>query len=99
MILQFTIAEKALKAFLAFKIHPIEKTHDIEFLVELCIEYDTGFNQLIEDAEKLNPYSILYRYPNFVIEPEVSQVQEAIITSEKILNFVERKIKSNPTQS
>jgi HEPN domain-containing protein len=87
-------AEKGLKAYLAFKEQPIEKTHDIEFLVELCSEYDPEFKNLIEEAEKINPYSILYRYPNIVLEPEVQQVHEAIEIAEKMLKFVEKKIEA-----
>jgi HEPN domain-containing protein len=85
-------AEKGLKAFLAFMNHPLEKTHDIDFLVELCCEYDSDFKDLIDIAEKLNPYSILYRYPNVELEPELDQVYEAIDIAELILNFVENKI-------
>ena len=87
-------AEKGLKAYLAFKKQPIEKTHDIEFLLELCIEHDPDFKNLIEEAEKINPYSILYRYPHVVLEPEEQQVHEAIVIAEKLLNFVEKKIEA-----
>jgi len=31
-------AEKSLKAFLAYNEYHVEKTHDIEFLVKLCIK-------------------------------------------------------------
>jgi HEPN domain-containing protein len=84
--------EKALKAYLAFREHPIEKTHDIEFLIEVCSGYDPEFNSLIEDAEKLNPYSTLFRYPGLMLEPEIEDVHEAIDVAEKILGFVEKKI-------
>ena len=86
-------AEKALKAYLAFKKHPVEKTHDVEYLIELCSEYNPEFENLIEDAEKLNPYSTLYRYPGILLEPEEEDVREAIQVAEKILKFVEKKIK------
>ncbi len=42
-------AEKGLKAYLAFKKQPIEKTHDIGLLVELCSEYDLEFKNFIEE--------------------------------------------------
>ncbi len=85
-------AEKALKAFLAFKKHSIEKTHDVVFLVELCSEYDPEFAKLTEEVEKLNPYSTLFRYPDVVLEPELEDVNDAIQIAEKILKFVEEKI-------
>jgi HEPN domain-containing protein len=81
-----------LKGYLTFKEQSLEKTHDVEYLIELCTEYDNEFDNLIEDAEKLNPYSTLYRYPSVVLEPEEEDVHEAIQIAEKILNFVEKKI-------
>jgi HEPN domain-containing protein len=85
-------AEKALKAYLAFKQHPVEKTHDVEYLIELCSEYDPEFANLIEESEKLNPYSTLFRYPGPMLEPEKKDVYEAIEIAEKILNVVKEKI-------
>jgi HEPN domain-containing protein len=85
-------AEKALKAYLAFKKHPVEKTHDVEYVIELCSDYNPEFENLIEDAEKLNPYSTLYRYPGVLLEPEEEDVREAIQVAEKILKFVEKEI-------
>jgi HEPN domain-containing protein len=91
-------AEKALKGYLTLKEQPLEKTHDVEYLIELCTEYDNEFDNLIEDAEKLNPYSTLYRYPSVIIEPEEEDVHEAIQISEKILNFVEKKIEMSSNE-
>ena len=85
-------AEKALKAYLAYKQHPIEKTHDVEYLIELCSEYDPEFGNLVDESEKLNPYSTLFRYPSPVLEPEKEDVYEAMEIAEKILNFVKEKI-------
>ena len=85
-------AEKALKAYLAYKQHPIEKTHDVEYLIELCSEYDPEFGNLIEESEKLNPYSTLFRYPGPMLEPEKEDVYEAIKIAEKILTSVTEKI-------
>jgi HEPN domain-containing protein len=85
-------AEKALKAYLAYKQHPIEKTHDVEYLIELCSEYDPEFGNLIEESETLNPYSTFFRYPGPVLEPEKDDVYEAIKIAERILTSVTEKI-------
>jgi HEPN domain-containing protein len=85
--------EKALKGFLAFKNHRIEKTHDIDYLINVCSEYDSEFNTILEDAGVLNPYNILYRYPDIILEPELVDVLEAIKIAETIFNFVNSKIK------
>ena len=85
-------AEKALKAYLAYKQHPIEKTHDVEYLIELCSEYDPEFGNLIEESETLNPYSTFFRYLGPVLEPEKDDVYEAIKIAERILTSVTEKI-------
>jgi HEPN domain-containing protein len=91
-------AEKALKGYLTFKEQPLEKTHDVEYLIELCTDCDIEFDSLIEDAEKLNPYSTLYRYPGIILEPEEEDVHEAIKIAEKILKFVEKKIEMSENE-
>ena len=42
-------AEKALKGYLAFRDHRLERTHDVERLVALSSGYERGFDAL-EDA-------------------------------------------------
>lgn len=86
-------AEKALKAFLAYKGHAIERTHDVVYLIELCADYHPEFTKFEEDAERLNPYSTLFRYPDIVLEPDKQDVTEAIKIAKGILEFVEEKIK------
>jgi HEPN domain-containing protein len=85
-------AEKALKAYLSFKQQPIQKTHDIEFLIELCSGIDNNFNQLLDDAEELTPYNTIFRYSDLILEPEKDDVTEAIKKAENILIFVKQKI-------
>ncbi len=87
-------AEKALKGYLSSQEHPLEKTHDLQYLIELCIEYDPEFEIFIDDAGKLNPYSTIFRYPGITVEPEENDVHEAIKIAEKILDFVGKKIEN-----
>jgi HEPN domain-containing protein len=87
-------AEKALKAFLAFHSQPVKKTHDLDELVDLCVEIDPAFGELYDPVEELNPYSVVFRYPAEVMEPEKDEVAEAIRLSEKVLQFIETKIKN-----
>src|SRR3989304_1571306 len=87
-------AEKALKAFLAYKKQPIKKTHDLEFLVKLCDVLDKEFmEKLFDPARILDPYGSEFKYPgdddSFV--PDIHEAQEAIQFSEKILAFVINK--------
>lgn len=85
-------AEKALKAYLSFKQQPIVKIHDLGELVEICMKYNERFAELIDDADSLTPYNILYRYPPSFGFPEEEEVKIAIEKAEKILNFIKEEI-------
>ncbi len=87
-------AEKALKAYLSFKQEPLQKTHDLEFLVEMCCKIDNDFKQFLDDAEVLTPYNAIFRYPGIVLEPDKNDVTEAIEKAERIYMFVEKLINS-----
>jgi HEPN domain-containing protein len=63
-------AEKAVKGFLAFHDHPIERTHDIEVLVTLAMRYDAEFSTQLGAAALLTPYATEFRYPGNVLEPD-----------------------------
>lgn len=83
-------AEKAVKAFLVHHGKPYEKTHDIEVLVDLAGEVNSGFSQLADAADALTPYATRFRYPNatFAIEPQPSEYDEALKYAQTIYDFV-----------
>jgi HEPN domain-containing protein len=56
-------AEKYLKAFLVSKDVKFPKTHDLLELHRLCLSVDSSFEFIGDLLDKLNPYSIGYRYP------------------------------------
>lgn len=85
-------AEKALKGFLSYKRKPIQKTHDIGYLVELCVELDYSFHKFAEDAALLTPLGTMFRYPDIVLLPDPPDVTDAIERAEKILRFVQEKL-------
>ena len=86
-------AEKALKAYLSFMKQPIEKTHDVGLLVELCAAIDESFNRLLNDAKILTPYDTAFRYPDIDMNPDKDDVAEAIEKASKIIAFVKQMIK------
>lgn len=88
-------AEKALKAYLAYRTQPLQKTHDLELLVELCEQLDCGFKRIMDDAVTLSPYVQEFRYPGDCLEPEMQDVTEAITCAENILDFVNDLIGPN----
>lgn len=81
-------AEKALKAYLTLKDVAFEKIHDLSALIEQCMELDETFNQLRDVAEVLTPYATAFRYPGDVLEPDPSDVEEAIRLAEFAMNFI-----------
>ena len=81
-------AEKALKAYLAFKDVPFEKVHDLTVLVEQCREIESTFGQLMDIAETLTPYATAFRYPGDVLEPEPADTEESLELAVRVLDFV-----------
>ncbi len=87
-------AEKALKAFLVFKTGLFVKKHDLSFLLGECNILDSDFENISDEADLLAPYDTAYRYPGLSsdFEPEYLEAKEAVQFSQKILDFVKRKI-------
>lgn len=86
--------EKALKAYLAVQQQEIQKTHNLLRLINLCAQLDQSFETLLDQAVFLNPFSTKFRYPDdMILDPGKDEVQQAITYAEKILRFVEDKIK------
>jgi len=56
-------AEKALKAFLTFHDIRAKKTHEIDYLLELCCRVNPDFEQFKQTAGKLTEYAVDSRYP------------------------------------
>lgn len=87
-------AEKAFKAFLVHHDIEFEKIHNLNVLVDLCIAIDAEFNNYLDAAAILTPYATSYRYPNelFELEPEKTQIEEALKLAEQIFNFVMKRL-------
>lgn len=85
-------AEKSLKAYLAWSKHPLEKTHNLVKLLELCIALDSSFIALREEAEVLTPFLTAFRYPELELHPEKQVLEDAIKKARRVLTFVRQKI-------
>jgi HEPN domain-containing protein len=85
-------AEKALKAFLAFKNQKIIKIHDLMKLVKLCCSLDKDFEKLYKDAGLLNPFVTKFRYPTEFDIPDYDDTKNAIEQASRVVNFVLKKI-------
>lgn len=85
-------AEKSLKAFLVYKKQEIDKTHNLISLIAQCKVFDIDFENLINEAVFLNPFSTQYRYPEGGIQPSKNETETSIIHAEKIYSFVKEKV-------
>ena len=81
-------AEKSLKAFLAYNEYHVEKTHDIEFLVKLCMKFLPEMEQFIESGAALSEYAVETRYPAAIFEITKIKAEEAMETAHSIYEFV-----------
>lgn len=83
-------AEKAIKGFLAFRDHPLERSHDLEKLISLAAEYESAFVECEDSAIQLTPYATAYRYPgeSAILEPSRAELAEAFILAEALFQFV-----------
>lgn len=83
-------AEKALKGFLAFHDHRLERTHDIERLTTLACSYESAFAGWVECAITLTPYATAYRHPGdaATLEPSRAEFDDALRAAEGISRCV-----------
>jgi HEPN domain-containing protein len=57
-------AEKALKGYCVYRLQPLIKTHDLEKILNICINLDSNFQCLDLFAMSLNGLDVRFRYPN-----------------------------------
>ena len=81
-------AEKSLKAFLAYNEYHVEKTHDIEFLVKLCMKFSPQMEQFIESGATLSEYAVDPRYPTAKFEITKTKASKAMEAARSIYEFV-----------
>jgi HEPN domain-containing protein len=81
-------AEKAVKGYLAYRRHPLEKTHDVEKLVETAKSYEPRFAEWQQVAADLTPYATAFRYPSTMIEPDEEEYQQAEQAAAGLFAFV-----------
>jgi HEPN domain-containing protein len=84
-------AEKAFKAYCVHISIAIPRTHNLDSLCQLCQTSDAGFSSIYLYAIDLNGLDIAFRYPNVLLEPTETDVQNAIYMASEILGFVKTK--------
>ena len=81
-------AEKYLKAYLVSKQVNFPKTHDLQSLLNICIEINSLFNEVIEPAIRLTDYAIAPRYPDAFDDLSIGDALNAQKDSIEIKEFV-----------
>lgn len=86
------VAEKVLKAFVVFHIKDVKKTHDLEYLVDVCSRFDFSFIQLREYASRLNGYVTYSRYPDDYFVIDLDEAKLAYERAKYIFDFVVHRL-------
>ncbi|MHC4620270.1 MAG: HEPN domain-containing protein [Planctomycetota bacterium] len=84
-------AEKYLKAYLVRRSVDFGKTHNLEYLVELCSKEDEEFRTL--EVGNLTFYAVEVRYPDGFYTPSVEEAHESIEIAKRVQEFVVKKIR------
>lgn len=85
-------AEKALKGFYVFNGKPVDRTHDLEYLLKICCDADVDFICLKDCVKKLNPFAVLSRYPDDRFCVNRIEAEEAVRLAKNVYDFVLDKI-------
>ncbi len=81
-------AEKSLKAFLASRLAPLVKTHDLMDLLTRCAAADTRFGNWADRISELSAFGTVLRYPSLDADPSVNDVTQALQTAQQFHAFV-----------
>ena len=84
-------AEKVLKAYLTAFDLPFPFVHNLEQLVDICMERDATFSSIKEAAQSLTPYAVELRYDDD-FWPTKEAAEEAGRTAQQVKAFVTDRI-------
>lgn len=83
------VVEKLLKAYLVSKSIDFGKTHDLAYLLELCIKQDAEFKKL--NIGNLKAYAVEVRYPEEFYVPSVEEAKKCFEIASKVKDFIFQK--------
>ncbi len=66
--------EKHLKTFLIYHNQDFSYTHNLDYLLNECLQFDSDFEGL--DMKDINIYAVRARYPDDYIAPELLEAQD-----------------------
>ncbi|KUK30281.1 MAG: HEPN domain protein [Methanosarcinales archeaon 56_1174] len=85
--------EKYFKAYLTSKNIRVKKTHDLEALLNLCIEQDKEFENLNKGKiSSLSFFAVDVRYPDEFYMPSINEAKEYVELTKKVKLFVMKRL-------
>jgi HEPN domain-containing protein len=78
------VAEKMLKAFLAWRGQSVSRTHDLVALLAEAVAAGGPLETLESDCRLLTPYAVMLRYPGAWDEPTERDGREAVMAAEGV---------------
>jgi len=88
-------AEKLLKGLLTFHAVEFEKTHQIDYLLDLCTAVEPRADGLRPAAIKLTDFAVESRYPLPGREPSEPESREALDIARDVRRFVHELLPQN----
>jgi len=82
--------EKVLKSYLTHRSIDFGKTHNLEFLLELCKNQDRDFEGI--EVGNLTFYAVDVRYPDEFYIPSFEETKECYEIAMRVKEFIERKL-------
>lgn len=88
------MAEKYLKAYLVFCGERFPKIHDLDRLVKLCQQIESGFEIINVEAKYLSDFYISTRYPGDYPQFDFREAEKAFRAALKIKEAVLKRMKN-----
>lgn len=85
-------AEKCLKALLTHHRIEFEKSHDLAYLLQLCMGAEPNACHLRPGATGLTDFAVDSRYPFPRHEPDEAQARDAIRVAREVRDFVRERL-------
>ncbi|KCZ70863.1 hypothetical protein ANME2D_02888 [Candidatus Methanoperedens nitroreducens] len=91
--------EKYMKGFLLSKGWRLKRTHDLEELLDVSVEFDQSFEEFRELSQKATAFYFLERYPFFAGELSREEVKSAYLESQKLIEKIEKSYRQSKRDS
>lgn len=79
--------EKSLKGFLTAHDRHVKKTHDLNDILDLCVEAESGFQQFEQSCKDLTPYAVDARYPGPKDPETMEDARRLVAAADRIYQF------------